>query len=66
MGRIAAQYSDYVIITSDNPRSEDPERIMKISSGSAQSAWSRAEFAHDYMDRREAIYKAVERQAGKM
>jgi UDP-N-acetylmuramoyl-L-alanyl-D-glutamate--2,6-diaminopimelate ligase len=27
MGRIAAQYSDKVIITSDNPRSEDPKVI---------------------------------------
>lgn len=28
MGGIAAAYSDYVIITSDNPRTEDPERIL--------------------------------------
>ncbi len=28
MGRIAADLSDEVIITSDNPRSEDPERII--------------------------------------
>ncbi len=28
MGRIAAQYSDHVIITSDNPRTEDPFRIL--------------------------------------
>ncbi len=28
MGSIAAQYSDYVIVTSDNPRKEDPLRIM--------------------------------------
>lgn len=27
MGRIAAQYSDLVIVTSDNPRFEDPEAI---------------------------------------
>jgi len=27
MGEIASRLSDYVIITSDNPRSEDPERI---------------------------------------
>ena len=29
MGRIAALYSDFVIITSDNPRSEDPLSIMR-------------------------------------
>jgi UDP-N-acetylmuramoyl-L-alanyl-D-glutamate--2,6-diaminopimelate ligase len=28
MGRIAADYSDTVIVTSDNPRSEDPEKIL--------------------------------------
>ena len=27
MGQAAARYSDYVIITSDNPRSEDPRQI---------------------------------------
>lgn len=29
MGGIAARYSDYVIVTSDNPRSEDPNEIIK-------------------------------------
>ena len=28
MGRVAAKYSDYVIVTSDNPRTEDPEFII--------------------------------------
>jgi UDP-N-acetylmuramoyl-L-alanyl-D-glutamate--2,6-diaminopimelate ligase len=28
MGGVAAQYSDYVVLTSDNPRSEDPLAIM--------------------------------------
>jgi len=28
MGAIAEQFSDYVFITSDNPRSEDPEKII--------------------------------------
>lgn len=28
MGRIAAELADYVIISSDNPRHEDPERII--------------------------------------
>ncbi len=28
MGRIAAQYSDFSIVTSDNPRSEEPEAII--------------------------------------
>lgn len=29
MGNIAARYADYVIVTSDNPRSEDPDLIIK-------------------------------------
>ncbi len=28
MGKAAAQYSDFTIITSDNPRTEDPEQII--------------------------------------
>ncbi len=29
MGSIAARYADYVIVTSDNPRSENPDEIIK-------------------------------------
>ncbi|MCD4743416.1 MAG: UDP-N-acetylmuramoyl-L-alanyl-D-glutamate--2,6-diaminopimelate ligase [Desulfobacteraceae bacterium] len=29
MGKIAAEYSDLIIVTSDNPRSEDPEKIIR-------------------------------------
>ena len=29
MGRIASQYADFVIVTSDNPRSEDPALIVE-------------------------------------
>ena len=29
MGSIAARYADFVIVTSDNPRSEDPSEIIK-------------------------------------
>ena len=29
MGEIACKYSDYVIITSDNPRTENPNSILK-------------------------------------
>lgn len=29
MGNIAVRYADYVIVTSDNPRSENPEEIIK-------------------------------------
>ena len=29
MGHAAAEHSDHVFITSDNPRSEDPDRIIR-------------------------------------
>ena len=29
MGRIASDHADYVIVTSDNSRSEDPEEIIR-------------------------------------
>ncbi len=54
MGEIATRLSDFVIITSDNPRSEDPGEIMKeIVSGIA------ADNYRPIPDRREAIYFAV-------
>ena len=38
MGRIASRLGDYVIITSDNPRSEDPLQIAKsVEAGVAYS-----------------------------
>lgn len=29
MGEVAARYSDYICVTSDNPRSEDPKKIIQ-------------------------------------
>lgn len=56
MGRIAAQGADHVIITSDNPRSEDPEAIIvEIQKGVRGSAARRV---HVEVDRREAIRQA--------
>ncbi len=56
MGRAACKFSDHVIITSDNPRSEEPLDIIKdIESG------IKGEFAnYDIVpDRRDAIQKAI-------
>ncbi|AEE14295.1 UDP-N-acetylmuramoyl-L-alanyl-D-glutamate--2,6-diaminopimelate ligase [Thermodesulfobium narugense DSM 14796] len=58
MGRIAAQFSDYTIITSDNPRYEDPMSIIdEIKSGFLSVKNSNFEILSD---RREAIKRAIE------
>ncbi|MBR3198533.1 MAG: UDP-N-acetylmuramoyl-L-alanyl-D-glutamate--2,6-diaminopimelate ligase [Bacilli bacterium] len=55
MGDIASEYSDYVIFTSDNPRTEDPENIMKdILAGVKKDNYEVC------LDRREAIKKALD------
>jgi UDP-N-acetylmuramoyl-L-alanyl-D-glutamate--2,6-diaminopimelate ligase len=60
MGMVAARLSDIVVITSDNPRSEDPNRIIEeVKRGAdAETRQSRAEVL-TRPDRREAILHAV-------
>jgi len=54
MGRIAQHGADLAIVTSDNPRTEDPERILDdIESGMSAGAHERIE------DRRSAIARAI-------
>jgi UDP-N-acetylmuramoyl-L-alanyl-D-glutamate--2,6-diaminopimelate ligase len=62
MGMVAARLSDVVMITSDNPRSEDPARIIEeiergIPAGS--QAPSRAPVVESLVDRAAAIERAV-------
>ena len=61
MGMVAARLSDVVVITSDNPRSEDPKRIIEeIERGiSAGSQSSRAPSVMSVVDRAEAIERAI-------
>jgi len=60
MGKAAAKYCDYVWVTSDNPRSEDPEAIMRdIEVGLAESGYPADRYAL-IADRRRAIEKAIE------
>ena len=55
MGKAAAQYSDICLVTSDNPRSEDPEAIIdEIMPGIP------TEKQHRITDRAEAIRAALE------
>ena len=59
MGEIAGRLSDFTFVTSDNPRSEDPQDIInEIIPGLAKTA-----APDQYMqvpDRREAIFRAVQ------
>jgi UDP-N-acetylmuramoyl-L-alanyl-D-glutamate--2,6-diaminopimelate ligase len=57
MGRAGAELSDLTVITSDNPRSEDPEAIVAEVAGGAGDA-SELEVV---VDRREAIALALAR-----
>ena len=61
MGMVAARLSDVVVITSDNPRSEDPRRIIEeIERGiPAGSQSSRAPSVVSVVDRAEAIERAI-------
>src|SRR4030042_2033942 len=57
MGHISGQYADYTIITSDNPRSEEPVSIISmIEEGVIGSKNDR--YAVE-VDRRKAIFKAL-------
>jgi len=59
MGQIAARWADFVIITSDNPRSEEPAQIIAdIEAGIAASPYRERPRLH-VVDRREAIGRAV-------
>jgi UDP-N-acetylmuramoyl-L-alanyl-D-glutamate--2,6-diaminopimelate ligase len=54
MGRIAARGADVAIVTSDNPRTEDPEGILDdIEAGMEGTPHERIE------DRRDAIARAI-------
>jgi UDP-N-acetylmuramoyl-L-alanyl-D-glutamate--2,6-diaminopimelate ligase len=65
MGMVAARLSDVVVITSDNPRSEDPARIIEeIKRGiPAGGQGGRSQDVHAIVDRREAIERAIEQAA---
>jgi len=63
MGRLAAELAETVVVTSDNPRSEDPQSIIReIAAGFAAAPNRRAELIEE-PDRRRAIERAI-RMAG--
>jgi len=57
MAEVAAELSDRLILTSDNPRTEDPEQILLDMEAGLQSAGKRKSLK--VSDRREAIKIAV-------
>jgi UDP-N-acetylmuramoyl-L-alanyl-D-glutamate--2,6-diaminopimelate ligase len=62
MGMIAARLSDVVVITSDNPRSEEPKRIIEeIERGipAGTQASTRAPVIESVVERAEAIERAI-------
>ncbi len=57
MGAVAAELADKVIITSDNPREEEPASIIKeILTGIPVQSWNKVE---SVVDRRDAIKRAI-------
>jgi UDP-N-acetylmuramoyl-L-alanyl-D-glutamate--2,6-diaminopimelate ligase len=62
MGMIAARLSDVVVITSDNPRSEEPKRIIEeIERGipAGTQASTRAPMVESVVERADAIERAI-------
>jgi UDP-N-acetylmuramoyl-L-alanyl-D-glutamate--2,6-diaminopimelate ligase len=54
MGAVADQYADYAFITSDNPRKEDPEAIIRdVEAGFKHRNYEKI------VDRKEAITRAI-------
>ncbi|OCT17100.1 UDP-N-acetylmuramoyl-L-alanyl-D-glutamate--2,6-diaminopimelate ligase [Paenibacillus pectinilyticus] len=60
MGKVAARYSDFLYVTSDNPRTENPDAILAdIEPGLKEVEYP----VHQYVlqaDRKKAIQKAIE------
>lgn len=57
MGKIAGTKADYTIITSDNPRTEEPEKIVEQIEAGIKKTKGKYECI---VDRKEAIKKAIE------
>jgi len=60
MGAVAARLADHIVLTSDNPRSEDPEQILAEIEEGARAAMGNGEFLAVVPDRGQAIAAAIE------
>jgi UDP-N-acetylmuramoyl-L-alanyl-D-glutamate--2,6-diaminopimelate ligase len=63
MGRLAAELADRIVLTSDNPRAEDPETILRAIGKGVASVEGGLERTTSLVDREEAIEVAL-RSAG--
>jgi UDP-N-acetylmuramoyl-L-alanyl-D-glutamate--2,6-diaminopimelate ligase len=61
MGAVAARLSDVVVMTSDNPRTEDPARIIEEIKRGVPPASDRGASTFAIVDRKEAISFAISR-----
>lgn len=59
MTRAACKYSDVVVLTADNPRSEDPERILDHMREGLPQGNEKPCQIHEVLDRRQAIEKII-------
>ncbi len=59
MGRIAAKYADVIYVTSDNPRTEDPQSIVDQVTAGVMEDLSEGKICHSITDREEAIRAAI-------
>lgn len=59
MGRIAAERSEYLIITSDNPRSEEPEAIVRDIERGVLDITAPGQYYEIVVDRASAIARAI-------
>ena len=55
MARAAEQHADHVVVTSDNPRHEDPQTIIR----QIVNGFARPDAVDSFIDRREAILHAI-------
>ncbi len=60
MGRIGAELADIPIVTSDNPRSENPETIVEEVEAGVKEGLKPGQHHEVIVNRRDAIYRAVE------
>jgi len=61
MGRIAGEIADLVVITNDNPRTEDPDHILdQVEAGLLEAKACKPGISYIRIkDREEAIHKAI-------